>query len=98
MLYMAFVAIANYTQSSYELGYALKFMRIINLILTAVFGVWGYGAGILLTVIFMVTNRTVSDQSYIYPVVPFNAKQLAKRLFRLRLPGALDPVDKKGNK
>ena len=29
---------------------------------------------------------------------PFNAKQLAKRLFRLRLPGALDPVDKKGNK
>lgn len=98
MLYMAFVAIANYTQSSYELGYALKFMRIINLILTAIFGVWGYGAGILLTVIFMVTNRTVSDQSYIYPVVPFNAKQLAKRLFRLRLPGALDPVDKKGNK
>ena len=29
MLYMAFVAIANYTQASYELGYALKFMRIL---------------------------------------------------------------------
>ena len=28
MLYMAFVAIASYTQASYELGYALKFMRI----------------------------------------------------------------------
>ena len=35
MLYMAFVAIANYTQASYELGYALKFMRILLLILTA---------------------------------------------------------------
>lgn len=39
MLYMAFVAIANYTQSNYELGYALKFMRLITLILTGVFGV-----------------------------------------------------------
>ena len=34
MLAMAFVAIANYTQANYELGYALKFMRILNLILT----------------------------------------------------------------
>ena len=41
MLYMAFVAVANYTQNSLELGYALKFMRIINLVLTAIFGVWG---------------------------------------------------------
>lgn len=32
MLAMAFVAIANYTQANYELGYALKFMRILNLI------------------------------------------------------------------
>ena len=45
MLYMAFVAIANYTQASYELGYALKFMRILLLILTAVFGLAGYAAG-----------------------------------------------------
>ena len=92
MLYMAFVAIANYTQSSYELGYALKFMRILNLILTAVFGIWGYVGGIILCILFMFTNRTVSNQSYVYPLFPFNAKQLAKRLFRLRLPGALDPV------
>ena len=32
MMYMAFVAIANYTQSSYELSYALKFMRLIMLL------------------------------------------------------------------
>ena len=33
MLYMAFVAVANYTQSNMELGYALKFFRIILLVL-----------------------------------------------------------------
>ena len=31
MLYMAFVTVANYSQSSFELGYALKFMRVMTL-------------------------------------------------------------------
>ena len=35
MLYMAFVAVANYTQPNFELGYAVKFMRMLILILTA---------------------------------------------------------------
>ena len=86
MLYMAFVAIANYTQANYELGYAIKFMRIITLILTACFGVWGYITGILILMTAIATNRTVSKKSYIYPLLPFNLKQLCKRLFRLRLP------------
>ena len=37
MLYMAFVTIANYSQASFELGYALKFMRVLILILTSLF-------------------------------------------------------------
>lgn len=88
MLYMAFVAMANYTQNSLELGYALKFMRIINLILTAIFGLWGYIAAVLILLISIVTNRTVSNQSYIYPLIPFNGKQLMHQLFRTRLPEA----------
>lgn len=88
MLYMAFVAIANYTQASYELSYAIKFMRIINLILTAIFGIWGYIGAIVIMVIAIVTNKTVSGKSYIYPLLPFNMKQLSKRLLRKRLPEA----------
>ncbi|MEG1847524.1 MAG: spore germination protein [Lachnospiraceae bacterium] len=88
MLYMAFVAIASYTQASYELGYALKFMRIITLILTSLFGIYGYVAGILFLIIAVVSNKTISNKSYIYPLLPFNAKQLCRRVFRLRLPEA----------
>ena len=87
---MAFVAIANYTQASYELGYAIKFMRIINLILTAMFGVWGYIAAFILMIVAVVSNKTVSGKSYIYPLIPFNLKQLSKRFIRYRLPGAKD--------
>lgn len=90
MLYMAFVAIANYTQASYELSYAIKFFRIINLILTAIFGIWGYLFGVLIIILAIATNRTVSGQSYLYPLFPLNLKQLAKRLLRQRLPGAYE--------
>lgn len=86
MLYMAFVAIANYTQASYELSYALKFMRIINLILTACFGLYGYIGGIAILLFCIVCNKTVSGQSYIYPLLPLSLKQLSKRLLRKRLP------------
>ncbi len=88
MLYMAFVAIANYTQASYELGYAIKFMRILALILTALFDIWGYIAALLVMVIAMVFNKTISGKSYIYPLFPLNLKRLARRFIRYRLPGA----------
>lgn len=88
MLYMAFVAIASYTQASYELGYALKFMRILNLILTAIFGIYGYIAAILILLISLITNKTISGQSYLYPLIPLNVKKLSRRLLRRRLPGS----------
>jgi len=88
MLYMAFVAIANYTQANYELGYALKFLRIINLLLTQWFGLWGYIAGIAIALLSICCNRTVSRRSYIYPLIPLDCQKLKSRLIRTRLPGA----------
>lgn len=86
MLYMAFVAVANYTQVSFELGYALKFMRLILICLTAAFHVYGYVAGILLTIVCIVCNKTISGKSYIYPLLPFNYKQFMRRFCRISLP------------
>lgn len=85
MLYMAFVAIANYTQASYELGYALKFMRILLLILTAAFQLYGYVIGLVVVFLMMLMNKTASGKSYLYPLIPFDGKQLARRIFRSRI-------------
>ena len=90
MLYMAFVAIANYTQANYELGYALKFLRILNLLFTEWFGLWGYIGGVVVAVLALCTNRTVAGGSYIYPLIPFDWKNLKNRIIRRRLPGALE--------
>lgn len=86
MLYMAFVAVANYTQSNFELGYALKFMRLITLILTGLFNVFGFIIGVAITIISIVCNKTISGHSYIYPLIPLNSKQLFRRFFRISLP------------
>lgn len=92
MLYMSFVAIASYTQPNYEMGYALKFMRIINLVLTAIFGVYGFVAGILILLLALFTNKTVSKQSYLYPLIPFEWKKLKNLIVRVRLPGSRNNI------
>ena len=85
ILYMAFVAIANFTQRSYELGYAFKFMRMGLLVLTALAGVWGYGVGLVLIVVLLVTNVTVTGmRHYLYPLIPFDGKALKSLFFRVR--------------
>ena len=85
ILYMAFVAIANFTQRSYELGYAFKFMRLGLLILTAIGGIWGYAAGLVLIVILLLTNVTVTwKRSYLYPLIPFHGRALKALFFRVR--------------
>jgi stage V sporulation protein AF len=85
IVYMAFVAIANFTQRSYELGYAIKFLRIILLLLTAAFGIWGFVGGFLLCIVLVATNSTVNGKrNYLYPLIPFNAKALASLIFRVK--------------
>lgn len=65
MLAMAFVAVANYTQPNFELGYALKFMRLMFLILTAVFNGPGFLAGTVITFCAIAFNETLSGKSYL---------------------------------
>ena len=85
MLYMAFVAIANYSQSNMELGYAIKFMRIQLLILTGIFGLWGFLAGTVILIVTPLCTRTINGHNYLYPLLPFDKVQLMKRFFRVSL-------------
>lgn len=85
MLYMAFVAVSNYTQSSYELGYAIKFLRIVHLILTALFGIYGYVLGLIITLGCLISNKTIAGRPYAEPLFPLKIKALFQRLIRRRI-------------
>lgn len=83
ILYMAFVAIANFAQQNYELGYAFKFVRMLSLALVWVLGIWGFVAGMLIFVFLVVTNSTVpTSRGYLYPLVPFSLKGILHYLYR----------------
>ncbi len=86
ILYMAIVAIASFTQQSYELGYAVKFLRIILLLLTEFFGLWGFIGGIVLSIVLIAVNTTVDgSRAYLYPLIPFNGKALLRLFIRPKL-------------
>lgn len=86
LVYMAFVSISGFSQPSFELGYAIKITRITMLILTALLDVWGLVIGLLGTLLLLATNKTVTGHGYLYPLIPFNAKDLRRLLVR-------EPID-----
>ena len=85
ILYMAFVTISNFTQRSYELGYAFKFMRIALVILVQFLNFVGFAAGCVGIVVLLACNKTVNGKrSYLYPLIPFDGKALLSLFVRLR--------------
>ena len=85
ILYMAFVSIANFTQRSYELGYAFKFMRILLVILIEVFNLVGFAVGTVIILFLLVSNKTVNGgRSYLYPLIPFDGRALLSLFVRVK--------------
>ena len=83
ILYMAFVAIANFAGQNYELGYAFKFSRMIILTLVYFFGIYGLVAGTLIFCIMVATNKTLGGRRrYLYPLFPFDPKGFFRLIVR----------------
>lgn len=86
ILYMALVTVANFTQPNFELGYSFKFCRVLLLVLTYIFNVWGFIITFIINLVLLCTNRTLSSKSYLYPLVPFNGKEFLRKILRIRNP------------
>ncbi|MBR0598788.1 spore germination protein [Sinanaerobacter chloroacetimidivorans] len=84
ILCMAVLALASFTQPSIELGYAIKFMRILILVGVAVAGVYGAVAGIIINIIALVKTKNIIGVCYLYPLYPFDWKILKRLVFRTR--------------
>ena len=82
VLFMAFVAISNFTQPSFELGYAIKISRTVILILCGLLKIWGLVIGLGLVLVVIATTKTLGGYTYLYPLIPFNGKALRSLLIR----------------
>ena len=83
LLYMAFVAVANFTQPHYELGYSVKFFRIFLLLCIFFFKLPGFIFGLLAILILIATTPTILPQKYLYPLFPFNKKHFLELFLRV---------------
>ncbi len=82
LLYMAFVSVFTFVQPSFQLGYAFKLFRLLFIILTALFDLWGFLGGVVLMLLLMVTTKTVGGRVYLHPIFPFDGQAVLRLLFR----------------
>ncbi len=85
ILYMAFVAIAGFSQPSFEMGYAQKFFRILLLFLTNFLNLWGLIGGIVFAILTMGLSKTLNGRTYLYPIIPFHWDNFKKLFVRTKI-------------
>ena len=82
ILCMAVVALASFTQPSIELSYGIKFSRLLMIIGAGAYGLVGFAVGLVIALFVLSSTKTLSGDSYLYPLLPFRWKVLKKLLFR----------------
>ncbi|MFS0672721.1 spore germination protein [Ornithinibacillus sp. 179-J 7C1 HS] len=87
ILYISISAIGTYVTPSYELSVANKVATVVLLILTALFGIYGYVIGTTLFILFIISLRSMRTP-YLWPLLPFNSKALLSAIFRIPTPFA----------
>ena len=82
LAYMAFVAIANFAQPSYELGYAFKLLRLMLLLFVGALDWIGLALGCAVIAVILAATKPVVGKGYLYPLCPFDKKALLTLLVR----------------
>lgn len=82
LVYMAFVAVVNYAQHSYEMGYAMKLCRMALLILIWLWDWIGFAIGVVGILALIASAKPVLGNSYLYPLIPFRPQVLRRILHR----------------
>ncbi|WP_176555833.1 spore germination protein [Virgibacillus ndiopensis] len=85
ILYVAISAIGSYVTPSYELSVANKLIRLILILSTAAFGLYGFSIGFTLYILFLANLKSLRTP-YLWPFLPFNGKAIIQILCRIPVP------------
>lgn len=87
VLYMALAGIGTFATPSAEFAMAIRIFRLLLLILTGLFNLYGFISA--LVIIFIITYTTRSfryGKKYTWPLIPFSWNPLSHILFRKPIP------------
>lgn len=82
LAYMAFVAISNFAQPSYELGYAFKLLRLMLLLFVGALDWVGLALGCIVIAAILASTKPIVGKGYLYPLCPFDRKALRALIIR----------------
>lgn len=81
VLYAAVVALMSFATPSLEFAHALRLFRYLLFVLVAIWGDWGFAAGLAVTLLCLGLTKSFG-LPYLYPLIPFDGKALVRLLFR----------------
>ncbi len=82
LFYGAATMLATLSIASLEMAEGLRIYRIFLVLCTGFFGVWGFGIGMFLVLLSIITTPVFDKASYFWPLVPFYPNALKTLLFR----------------
>ncbi|MFB5661583.1 spore germination protein [Alteribacillus sp. HJP-4] len=85
ILYVAAGAIGIFATPSYELGLAIKILRLALILIVAAFGKIGFIIGATLLFISLVRIRSL-NKPYLWPILPFDASGAWQIIMRTTVP------------
>lgn len=98
VLYLAVAAVGSFATPSYEMSLANRLIRIVLLLATGFFQVFGYAISVTLLFLLLTTMK-VFDTPYLWPFMPFSARSFRDVILRSPIPlkrqrpTAIHPLD-----
>ncbi len=82
ILYMAIAGIGTFSSPSIEFGMAIRIFRLFLIISTGLFKTIGFFVGLIIVLAIICTTKAFGNQSYLWPLIPFDKKSLWKYVFK----------------
>ncbi|WP_026895524.1 spore germination protein [Clostridiisalibacter paucivorans] len=82
ILYMVIVSVGTFITPSIEFSMAIRMFRLLLLLLTGLFNIYGFIGGIILISIMFVTTKNINGQRYTWPLIPFDKTAFGNILLR----------------
>lgn len=86
VLYTGIMGLGMFATPSIEFAMALRLYRLILLLGTGLFGVYGFVGGILILLITLFRTKSFGGINYMWPLIPFDKSALATILMRKPIP------------
>ncbi|WP_303863437.1 spore germination protein [Alkalibaculum bacchi] len=86
ILYTVISGVGTFANPSVEFGLSMTIFRIVLLVLTGLFDIWGVALGIIIIIGMIYRTRSFDHKKYTWPLYPFDWSALKSILVRKPIP------------